>query len=759
MASIPFLAVALFAAACTSDEPSDADLGASSDLTSGEPQFTESDDETTTTTLPATTTTTEPPLPVASITTSISPNRLNVFDAEVGTDIVVVDSRGDEIGRDTVEASELSESGTALLRDLPAGAATVQVWDADGPIARGPSLVIPDASATAPDDESIYDQEVTSGYGYITTRDGTTLSVFVSLPGSIRNGPYPTLFEYSGYSPSDPNADDPSRLLITALGYALVQVNVRGTGCSGGSFDAFEPIQSLDGYDVIETLATQDWVDGIGMWGVSYPGIMQLHVAGTQPPSLDAIAPLSVIDRVDSVLYPGGIFNDGFGADWTRLVSNNAGAGGQAWSADRIASGDDVCEANQDLRVHNPDLISTIQTQPFLDDFAASRSPDNTAGNIDVPIFLAGAFHDEQTGGRFPAILDDFDNAPVLRAYLYNGLHIDPLGPDVLVPIVEFYDLYVADRSPGIDPITRILAATGLSAVFGSPVSLPPDNYPGLSASAAREQYESEPQIRVLFEVGANSPNLPQARFDVELDAWPSPELEVLRFHLVGGERLSPDPVSSTGTPSFVTDPDEGDVVTTDDLGRIWTNDPGWNWLPTASENRITFTSGVMSDEFVLAGPASVDLWVTIDGTDADLEATLSEIHPDGSETYIQAGWLRLSRRALAEDATELRPVISGLESDVARLSPDEEPVLVRIEILPFAHVLRDDSRLQLTIDTPGASRPQWRFDVLPEETTVTIHTGGDFDSSIALPLLADVDAPDARPPCGSLRGQPCRNG
>ena len=30
---------------------------------------------------------------------------------------------------------------------------------------------------------------------------------------------------------------------------------MRGTGCSGGAFDYFEPLQGLDGYDVIETVA------------------------------------------------------------------------------------------------------------------------------------------------------------------------------------------------------------------------------------------------------------------------------------------------------------------------------------------------------------------------------------------------------------------------------------------------------------------------------------------------------------------------
>ena len=39
------------------------------------------------------------------------------------------------------------------------------------------------------------------------------------------------------------------------MGFTVVDVNMRGTGCSGGAFDFFEPLQSLDGYDVVETIA------------------------------------------------------------------------------------------------------------------------------------------------------------------------------------------------------------------------------------------------------------------------------------------------------------------------------------------------------------------------------------------------------------------------------------------------------------------------------------------------------------------------
>ena len=59
------------------------------------------------------------------------------------------------------------------------------------------------------------------GYGYLTTRDGTKLSVNVALPGKAEDGPYPVLVEYSGYDPSNPTASlNLFQVLANSQGYA-----------------------------------------------------------------------------------------------------------------------------------------------------------------------------------------------------------------------------------------------------------------------------------------------------------------------------------------------------------------------------------------------------------------------------------------------------------------------------------------------------------------------------------------------------------
>src|ERR1700759_2976888 len=116
---------------------------------------------------------------------------------------------------------------------------------------------------------------------------------------------------------------------------------MRGTGCSGGSYDYFEPNQSLDGYDAIQTIAHQPWVldHKVGMLGISYGGISQLFTAATDPPSLAAISPLWVIESTQTTLYPGGILNTGFAVDWAKERIHDAlpsgPDAGQQWAYQR----------------------------------------------------------------------------------------------------------------------------------------------------------------------------------------------------------------------------------------------------------------------------------------------------------------------------------------------------------------------------------------------------------------------------------------
>ena len=348
---------------------------------------------------------------------------------------------------DVVAKKKVDDEGSVLFENVKPGAGyTVVAGSGKGSTSQPVRVLAPDDHP----DQSFYDgQTLEPGLNYLETRDGTTLAATVRLPGPIEDGPYPTVIEYSGYDPANPDDPEPSTLIGGVLGYATVGVNLRGTGCSGGAFDAFEQLQALDGYDVVETVAAQPWVEfgKVGMVGISYPGIMQLYIAGTQPPHLAAISPLSVIDDIyRATLYPGGILNTGFASTWAAERQADAEPGGQPWAQKRIDEGDETCIANQALRGQNHELADDIEANEFYTPGkrADAITPYQFVDRIDVPVFLAGAWQDEQTGGHFPDMLNRFTSAPIVRFTMTNGTHSDSLGPALITRLGEFLDLYVA---------------------------------------------------------------------------------------------------------------------------------------------------------------------------------------------------------------------------------------------------------------------------------------------------------------------------
>jgi predicted acyl esterase len=142
---------------------------------------------------------------------------------------------------------------------------------------------------------------------------------------------------------------------------------------------------------------------------------------------------------------------------------------------------------------------------------------------------------------------------------------------------------------------------------------------------------------------------------------------------------------------------------------------------------------------------------------DTDLEVTISEVRPDGTEIYVQSGWLRASQRALDTTAsTDLTPVYTNAEADAADLPPTEF-TLARVAVFPFAHPFRAGSRLRLTIDAPGNNRAIWAFRTIAAGEKVEIAHDTDHPSRLVLAVVPVTITAPMPPACGSLRGQPCR--
>ena len=64
------------------------------------------------------------------------------------------------------------------------------------------------------------------------------------------------------------------------------------------------------------------------------------------------------------------------------------------------------------------------------------------------------------------------------------------------------------------------------------------------------------------------------------------------------------------------------------------------------SASSLSWITAPLTRTTAIAGPGSVDLTLASTAADTDLEVTVSEVRPDGTEVYVQSGWLRASHRA-----------------------------------------------------------------------------------------------------------------
>ncbi|HZU39527.1 MAG TPA: CocE/NonD family hydrolase [Solirubrobacteraceae bacterium] len=632
--------------------------------------------------------------------------------------------------------------------------------------------VLPDRSA--PPSTALYRQAIpTSGYGYLTVRDGVKLAIDVRLPlGASGPGPYPTLIEYAGYGYADPAGPDSGIAKVAqALGFAVVDVNMRGTGCSGGAFNYFEPLQSLDGYDVIETVARQPWVlhHKVGMLGISYGGISQLFVGATAPPHLAAIAPLSVIDNTVTTLYPGGILNTGFAVSWARDRDHDAEPAGpnqgQSWAYARIQGGDETCAQNQALHGEAVNLLSRIRANryyvPSIDD---PINPFTFVHRIKAPVFMACQFTDEQTGGHCPDLAERMTGTRHRWFTFTNGVHTDSLDPYTFDRFYDFLELYVARAPPHLSAFELAAAPIVYETALGIPgVTLPPDPIQSEpSYAAALAAYQRLPEIRVLFDNGAGgSPGYPYPRFERSFARFPIPGTRAAVWYLDRGGTLGAGRPRRGGADRFTWDPSARpltDFSGNTGAGGLWGATPAYDWTANPAGTALSYITAPLRHDTVVIGAGSVQAWIRASVPDVDLQVTVSEVRPDGRETFVQNGWLRTSVRALAPGSTPLEPALSLRRASAAPLRRGRY-TLVTIPLYYEGHAYRAGSRIRIIISAPNGDQPVWSFSQLvpARRAQVWLARSPAMASRLVLPVVPGVVVTGGLPPCPGLRGEPCR--
>jgi hypothetical protein len=300
-----------------------------------------------------------------------------------------------------------------------------------------------------------------------------------------------------------------------------------------------------------------------------------------------------------------------------------------------------------------------------------------------------------------------------------------------------------------------------------SGVTMPPDpiqeqpTYAGALAA-----FEQLPEIRVLFDNGAGgtAPGQPLPAFEQSWPSFPIPGTTARSWYLGANGALTDTRPRSKQINAFTWNahalpPTDFSGDTGSGTNGLWTATPPYHWQPSPAGSAVSYVTDPLSSNTTVIGAGAVHLWVRASTKNVDLQATISEIRPDGNETFVQGGWVRANERKLdPKKSTQLEPVLSLRKRAVSAL-PRGRFVQVTIPLYYEGHVYRAGSRIRVTIAAPNGDQPIWAFaQTSPKRTaTVFIAHSRRMPSRLILPVVPGVSVPTGYPPRPGLRGEPCR--
>ena len=401
-------------------------------------------------------------------------------------------------------------------------------------------------------------------------------------------------------------------------------------------------------------------------------------------------------------------------------------------------------------------------------------APVTFVNKIDVPTFMACQWTDEQTGGHCPDLAEHFTGTTHKWFTFTNGTHIDSLDPATFNRWYDFLELYVAEEAPILRSGACSTSAAPLiyQEAMGIPgVTLPPDpiqqqpTYEG--ALAAFEGAAAGPrplrQRRRRLVAGPARTRASKQSFS----EFPIPGTQARSWYLSAGRRARrPSRPPSAHADAFTWNADalpltdfSGDTAS--GAGGLWTATPAYHWAQSPPGSAVSYLTAPLPRKHDRdRRRRGATLWVRSSTPNVDLQATISEVRPDGKETFVQNGWLRGNERKLDRGkSTPLEPVLSlrevrRLAAAARPLRQGDDPALLRGSRLPGRLAdPGDDLRPQRhPADLGLRPRPaegQRRRSRSPTRKKMPSH--------LLLPVVPGVSVPTALPPCPGLRGEPCR--
>jgi putative CocE/NonD family hydrolase len=563
----------------------------------------------------------------------------------------------------------------------------------------------------------------------IPMSDGAIMRANVYLPST--SGRYPTVLTVTGYNKDAGNptgqqcessqgiaGDEPT---LTEKGFAVMVMDDRGTGASGGKWEAWGQRTQQDYKEVLSWIQAQPWSDSkVATTGESYMGITSLllaeadaeRVAEGEPRAVQAVwADIPMSDAYRDVTFQGGALDSGFMPLWLGLVTGLSALPPSSLSANP----EEAAAIYLEHLIANGEFDGTKLVGSALGEeasydgpFYRLRSPVTRAASITVPVVIQGGWYDLFQRGE-PLLWESLKNSPDRVLIMSPHYHITK-GPALERPDLkqEWFSHWLLGAKNGAQKTPKI----NLYSINGE----------------GWEHFKSFPlpktSYRPLYLSSAASGSSPVSLHDGSLTNSPPP-----------AEAGDTEPLLPASSPCTR-------------MTAQWTAGAESNPLCDTHNNTyeatsLTYTSAPMASNTAITGLITANLWATLSTTDATLIAVLSEVEPSGASNQITAGYLLASQRALTPELATygpkhlmIRPWHPFTKESQKGVTPNE-PTEYKVEIYPTSDIVKAGNRLRLTIGTADTVST-----LAPEPTlgqslggTITILHDAQHPSNVLLPF------------------------
>ncbi len=464
-------------------------------------------------------------------------------------------------------------------------------------------------------------------------------------------------------------------------GYQVVLQSCRGTGGSGGDFNAYRH-EVEDGLATFAWLEQQPWFSGkVATFGPSYLGIAQWAIATDPPSSLRAMAAPISSARVRAFTYPGGTFSLDSTMSWLLLLAGQRHEGRRGLR-DQLAARRGLPRTFATLPLRDADVAATGARVPFYQDwltrmdddaFWAPVEFDRHLQSLGVPVAMVTGWYDM----FLPAQLADHQFLQAagrdVRLTIGPWKHTDPgLAGESLRDTLDWFGRHLLDRPGG------------------------------------------PRRSRVRLFVGG-------ARRWLDADEWPPPSRKV-RWHLQPGGGLHTRTPEMSAPDRYRYDPaDPTPSVGGSLLAR--SGGPRDNRHLERRSDVLVYTSAALVRDLTVIGPVTADLRVQSSLEHTDFFVRLCDVEPSGKSRNICDGLQRMTPTAWRRGG-------DGVAT-------------VEVQLWPAAHVFRRDHRIRVQVSS--GAHPRFARNLgggEPLATAVTMHVADqqvrhdpDHPSAIVLPI------------------------